>query len=148
MHESRQICRKSRITHSVYPGNSHPIRAWSDPWFAICQFATTSGFRTKHQRTRTWFALICLWCVYLYTLFVHFGGFLVYSGSFSTQVGWLTISWSVCGCLWWFTDGCANREFDEFMNSVQRAVRGDSQFAIYLREWCKNFRFVRITHSV
>ncbi len=46
--------------------------------------------------------LHCLWCVYLSTLFVHFGGFLVYSGSFSTQVGWLTISWLVCGCLWWF----------------------------------------------
>ncbi len=128
MHKSRRIWRKSRITHSVYSGNSRPIRAWCDSWFAIRQFPTTSGFCTNHQRARTWFALIYLWCVYLYTLFVHFGGFLVYSGSFSTQVGCLTISWSVCDCLWWFADGCANHEFDEFMNSVQRAVHGDSQF--------------------
>ncbi len=82
------------------------------------RFVNTSSFCTNHQRTRTWFTLICLWCVHLYTLFVHFEGFLVYSGSFSTQVGWLTISWSVCDCSWWFADGCANHEFDEFMNSV------------------------------
>ncbi len=100
MHQSRQIWRKSRITHSVYPGDSCLIRAWFDLWFMIRQFATISGFWMNHQRTRTWFALICLWCVYLYTLFMHFGGFLVHSGSFSTQVGWLTISWSVCGCSW------------------------------------------------
>ncbi len=48
------------------------------PWFAIRQFATTSSFCTNNQGTRTWFALICLWCVYLYTLFMQFGGFLVY----------------------------------------------------------------------
>ncbi len=148
MHESRQIWHNSRVTHSVYPGDSRPICAWFDLWFEIHQFATSSSFCTNHQRPRTWFALICLWCVYLYTLFLHFGGFLVYSGSFSTQVGQLTNSWSVCGCSWWFADGCANHEFDEFMNGVWRAVRGDSQFAIYLREWCTNFRFVRITHSV
>ncbi len=59
-------------------------------WFVIRRFATNSGFWTNHQRTRTWFELICLWCVYLYTLFMHFGGFLVYFGSFSTQVGWIT----------------------------------------------------------
>ncbi len=118
MHKFRQIWHKSWITHSVYPGDLHPIRAWFDSSFAIRHFATTSGFCTNHQKTRIWFALICLWCVYLYTLFVHFGEFLVYSGSFSTQVSWLPISWLVCGCSWWFADGCANHEFDEFMNSV------------------------------
>ncbi len=41
----------------------------------------------------------------------------IYSGSFSlksTQVVWLTISWSLCGCSWWFADGYPNNEFDEF----------------------------------
>ncbi len=82
---------KSRIVYTQV------IRIWFDSWFAIRQFATTSSFCTNHQRTWTWFALICLWCVYLYALFVHFGGFLVYSGSFSSQL----INYQLIG-LWLF----------------------------------------------
>ncbi len=31
---------------------------------------------------------------------------------------------------------------------IHEAVHGDSQFVVYLRKWCTNFTFVRITHSV
>ncbi len=71
MHEFRQIWRKSRIMHNVYPGDSCLI------WFVIRQFATTSSFCMNHQGTGTWFSLICQWSVYLYTPFVHFGGFIL-----------------------------------------------------------------------
>ncbi len=84
MHESGQMWWKSRITHSVYPSDSH---RFVPDVIRDLRFVDSQPLAVF---ARTWFALICLWCVYLYTLFMHFGGSLVYSESFSSQVGWLT----------------------------------------------------------
>ncbi len=98
--------------HSVYPGDSCLI------WLVICDSSIRNHWWFFHKPSKDMNLLHWFVCNAFISIYIVRAFWRIYSGSFSTQVGWLTISWSVCGCSWWFADGRVNHEFDEFMNSV------------------------------
>ncbi len=134
---------KSGANHESCIAYTQGIRVRFDSWFVNLQPPAVFARTIKgHESDLHWF--VCDTFISIHCLCILedlFWKFLNSSQLINNQLIGLC-------CSWWFADGCANHEFDKLMNSVQRVVHGDSQVAIYLREWCMNFRFVWIMHSV